>query len=86
VLAPRPQADSQNFRYLGVHGLSARSTPFGFTSGRLVIARGHQFLLKLQPFVRRHGGLLALRRQIVDREIAVGLLRTSRSLSPRVHQ
>jgi len=53
--------------------LSARSTPFGFTGGRLAITRGDQFILKLQQFVGRHGGLLALRRQIVDREIAVGL-------------
>jgi len=38
--------------------------PLGFTAGRLTIARGDQFFLKLQPFVQRHGGLFALRRQI----------------------
>jgi hypothetical protein len=58
------------FRYLGLHGLSARSAPSGFTVRRLAIARGDQFFLKLQPFVECHGGLFALRRQIFYREIS----------------
>src|SRR5712671_5726307 len=60
-----PQA---GFRYLGLHGLSALSAPSGFTVRRLAIARGDQFLLKLQPFVGCHGGFFALGRQIFYRE------------------
>ena len=72
------------FRYLGLHGLSARSAPSGFTVRRLAIARGDQFFLKLQPIVGCHGGLFALRRQISYQGINACIRR--RRLIPRVHQ
>jgi hypothetical protein len=74
------------FRFLGFYGLrAARGAPSGFTIRRLAIARGNQFFLELRPFVDRHGGLFALRRQIFYREINA-CFRKRRCLSPRVHQ
>ena len=79
-LSPRPLLGRRG----GLLGLSARGAPSGFTVGRLAIARGDQFFLKLQPFIGCHDGLFARRRQIFYREINA-CFRRRRCLSPRVH-
>jgi hypothetical protein len=53
--------------YLGLRGLSGRHCAnSGFSVGRMAITRGGQVFLKLQPFVERHGRLLALWWRVVN--------------------
>jgi hypothetical protein len=72
-------------RISGLHGLRARSPLFSSSTRRQAIARADQLFLELQPFVGRHGGLLALQRQIFHSWI-ITCSRRRHGLGPRVHQ
>ena len=60
----KPSAGCQGFLWV-----RRAQRPLWLERLRPAIARSDQFFLKLQPFVGRHGRLLALRRQILDGRI-----------------
>jgi hypothetical protein len=82
-VAGRSAIDNGRRSILRLQGF--QRAPLCFSGCRLAVARGNQLLLELRPFVGCHDGLIAWRRQIMNREINA-CFRGQRCLGPRVHQ